>query len=183
LKRNSASGVEQDPQPDGEIVMADPARRIDETRADQPPISPDPFNPLPPLTPEEAAAEQRYANANERRIENRVDVQAERRTGTSVLIAAVVLILALIAYLVFASGTPDTALPPEGPAMTEPAGEAAPAPNATAPAEPNAMAPAEPNAMAPAETAPEGAAPAEPTAAAPAPAEPATPAPAPAPAQ
>jgi hypothetical protein len=157
--------------------MADPARRIDETRADQPPMSPDPFNPLPPLTPEEAAAEQRYANANEPRVENRVDVQAERRTGTSVLIAAVVLILALIAYLVFASGTPDTALPPEGPAVTEPAGEAAPAPNA--------MAPAEPNAAAPAETAPEGAAPAEPEAAAPVPVEPppATPAPAPAPAQ
>lgn len=159
--------------------MADPARRTDETRADLPPMSTDPFNPVPPLVPEETIAEDRYANANDPRVVNRVDIQAERRTGTSVLIAAVVLILALIAYLVFASGTPDTALPPESPAVTAPAGEAAPAPNA--------MAPAEPNAMAPAETAPEGAAPAEPNAAAPAPAEPApapaTPAPAPAPAQ
>lgn len=143
--------------------MADPARRTDEPRPDRP-ISPDPFNPMPPLTPEETAAAERRADANadERRIEDRVDIQSERRTGTSVLIAAVVLIIALIAYLVFASTEQDTAVPPEGPAMTtEPAGEAAPAPNATAPAEPA------PNTTAPAPTEP----------------APATPAPEPAPAQ
>jgi hypothetical protein len=151
---------------------------MDEPRAN-PPISPDPFNPMPPLTPEAAVAEERYANANEQPNErpamNRVDIQAERRTGTSVLIAAVVLIIALIAYLAFASGDPETAVPPEGPAMTEPSGQAAPEPNAAAPAEPGAVAPAEPNAAAPADTAPESTAPAE--------TAPATPAPEPAPAQ
>jgi hypothetical protein len=146
--------------------MAEPARKFDEPRTN-PPISPDPFNPMPPLTPEAALAEERHANANERPIVNRVDVQAERRTGTSVLIAAVVLIIALIAYLVFASGDPETAVPPQGTAVTEPA----PAPTAVAPAEPAT----EPSAAAPAETAPEATAPAE--------TAPATPAPAPAPAQ
>jgi hypothetical protein len=150
--------------------MADPARKYDDPRQADPTLSPDPLNPIPPLTPEATA--ERHANANDpRRIENRVDIQAERRTGTSVLIAAVVLIIALIAYLVFASNPDTTALPPEGPAVTAPADPATPAPDASAPATPA------PEAAAPAETAPEATAPAEP---APAPAEPTTPAPAPA---
>jgi hypothetical protein len=165
--------------------MADPARRMDEPQANRP-ITPDPFNPMPPLDAEATLAEERYANANERApdrpVVNRVDVQAERRTGTSVLIAAVVLIIALIAYLVFASGDPETAVPPAGPAVTEPSGEAAPAPNAVAPAEPNAAAPTEPNAAAPAEpaTEPNAGAPADtaPGPTAPAETAPSTPAPA-----
>lgn len=174
--------------------MANPARKYDDPRPVDPTVAADPFNPMP-LTPD-PVAEQPYANANDPRIvQNRVDVQSERRTGTSVLIAAVVLIIALVAYLVFASNPETGTVAPEGSTVTAPADPVAPAePNAVAPAEPNAMAPADTgtgaatgetgsgasNSMAPADPAtpaPEAIAPAEP---APAPAEPATPAPAPA---
>ncbi|MGD9915240.1 MAG: hypothetical protein AB7S80_14250 [Rhizobiaceae bacterium] len=170
--------------------MANPARKFDDPRPVDPTVAADPFNPMP-LTPD-PVADQPYANANDPRIvQNRVDVQSERRTGTSVLIAAVVLIIALVAYLVFASNPESGTVAPEGSAVTTPADPVAPAePNAIAPAEP--MAPADTgaatgeagsgatNSMAPADPAapaPEAVAPAEP---APAPGEPATPAPAPA---
>lgn len=159
--------------------MANPARN---PRDVDPTITPDPFNPLPPVATD--PVEERYANANDPRVvQNRVDVQAERRTGTSVLIAAVVLIIALVAYLIFASSPDPATVAPEGPAATAPADPAAPAePDAMAPADTGAtnsivpadpVEPAEPNAMVPADPAPEPAAPAET-----APVEPATPAPA-----
>lgn len=169
--------------------MANPARKFDDPRPVDPTVAADPFNPMPLTT--DPVAEQPYANANDPRIvQNRVDVQSERRTGTSVLIAAVVLIIALIAYMVFASNPETGTVAPEGSTVTAPADPVAPVePSAVAPAEPNAMAPADgatgaatgegaTNSMAPADPAapaPEAVAPAEP---APAPAEPATPAPA-----
>ena len=140
----------------------------------------DPVNPVPPLTPDPYAAEQRPLAANAespRVINNRVE---SRGSGTSVLIAAVVLVLAVIAYFMFAPGSETTTVPGDPAVIEQPV---APAPDAVAPPAPDAMAPA-PEAVAPeapadaAPPAPESSAPVEP---APAPAEPA-PAPA-APAQ
>lgn len=153
--------------------MADPARVPD-------PRLTDPLDPVPPagLDPLRPAADSRYSAANSTQpgVVNRVET---RSGGSGIMIAAVVLILAVIAYFVFAPGT-NTPAPTDSAVTTEPATPAAPAPEATAPTPP--AAPAEPNATAPM-------APAEPVAPAPTGAAPATPAepapatPAPAPAQ
>lgn len=84
-----------------------------------------------------------------------------RRGGSGMLIAAVVLVLAVVAYFVFAPGIGNTPTPADQPAAAAPATTESAAPAAEAPA---AMAPA------PAETAPaaNGAAPATPAPAAPA---------------
>jgi hypothetical protein len=147
--------------------MANPSR-IPDPRVNDPdnpstPVGADPLNSDPRLNP---------ANSQDPRVDNRNVVQS-RGAGSGVLIAAVVLVLAVIAYFVFAPGT-DTAVTPTG--DTETTEPATPAPDATAPATPapDATAPA-PDATAPATPAPDATAPAEP---APAPAEPA-----PAPAQ
>jgi hypothetical protein len=151
--------------------MANPARIPD-------PRDPQPFNPtapigLDPLNPDpRPMPDPRLNPANDPRIADRTVVRS-RSAGSGVMIAAVVLVLAIIAYFVFAPGT-QTTVAPEQPTATESATPpaTAPAPEATAPAAPaDTTAPA-PNAAAPA-------APAEP---APAPAAPAAPAPA-APAQ
>lgn len=140
----------------------------------------DPLNPMPPAGSDPADPRLNPANTQPGGPDNRVVVRSNR--GSSVLIAAVVLVLAIIAYFVFVpGGTDTTAVPPgEQPTATEPAtpapdatAPAAPAPDASAPAAPDATAPAEP---APAAPEPDASAPAEP---APAPA----PEPAPAPAQ
>lgn len=129
----------------------------------------DPLNPMPPGSD---PADPRLNPANTP-VDNRVVVQSNR--GSGVLIAAVVLILAIIAYFLFVPGGTDTAVAPgEQPTATEPA---APAPDA-APTNPA------PDATAPATPAPDATAPA-PTAPAPESGAPANPAPetAPAPAQ
>jgi len=140
----------------------------------------DPLNPIPPAA--DPVTPGARNPANDPRVVNRVET---RSGGSSVMIAAIVLVLAVIAYFVFAPGSQNAPPAPGEPAVTttEPAtpAPAAPAPDATAPA-----APADPVTPAPDATAP--AAPADPAApapesSAPAPAEPA-PAPAePAPAQ
>jgi hypothetical protein len=143
----------------------------------------DPLNPMPPAGSD--PADPRLNPANIGGPDNRVVVQSNR--GSGILIAAVVLILAIIAYFLFVPGsTETTGVPPgEQPAATEPA---TPAPDATAPATPapDATTPATPapDATAPAEPAPAPATP-EPQSTAPAEPAPATPAPgtAPAPAQ
>lgn len=152
--------------------MANPARVPDPRN--------DPSNPVPPAGADPFTPQSRDpANTSDPRVVNRVE---SRSGGSSVLIAAIVLVLAVIAYFVFAPGT-DNAPAPGEPATTttEPA---APAPDATAPA------PATPATPAPDATAP--AAPADPATPAPdatapaAPADPAAPAPdatAPAPAE
>jgi hypothetical protein len=143
--------------------MANPSR-IPDPRVNDPdnpstPVGADPLSSDPRLNP---------ANSQDPRVVDNRNVVQSRGVGSGVLIAAVVLVLAVIAYFVFAPGT-DTAVTPTGDAVTtEPA---TPAPDATAPATPA------PDATAPATPAPDATAPAEP---APAPAEPA---PAPAPAQ
>lgn len=147
---------------------------------------PDPLDPEARTT-DPLAPDPRLSPANVQTV-NRVE---SRTAGTGILIAAVVLVLALIAYFAFAPGD-DADVAPEAPVTEQPA-DTAPAPDATAPAAPadtapapDATAPAAPSdttAPAPSDTtapAPESSAPAE-TAPAPAP-EPA-PAPAPAPAQ
>ncbi len=156
--------------------MANPARmpdpRDDARRAD-------PLNPVPPAADPFTPEGRNPANTSDPRVINRVE---NRGGGSSVMIAAIVLVLAVIAYFVFAPGSQNAPPAPGEPAVTttEPA-TPAPAPDATAPA-----APADPVTPAPDATAP--AAPADPAApapesSAPAPAEPA-PAPAePAPAQ
>ena len=145
---------------------------------------PDPLNPVPPSEADPFTPDSRNSsNKPDPGVVNRVE---SRSGGSSVLIAAIVLVLAVIAYFIFAPATENTPPAPGAPATTEPA---TPAPDATAPAAPDATAPAAPatpTTPAPDATAP--AAPADPAApapdaAAPAPAEPA-PAPAePAPAQ
>lgn len=160
--------------------MANPARKYEE-RPDERAV--DPLAPVPPLSTDPVTADPRFQAANDPRVEHTTVVQS-RGAGNGVLIAALVIVLAVIAYFVFAPGAPETTVPADQPATTsEPAtpAPATPAPDATAPA-----APADPATPAPDATAP--AAPADPAApapdanapAAPAPAEPA---PAPAPAQ
>lgn len=156
--------------------MANPSR-IPDPRYD------DPVNPIPTPGADPLFTNRRPDPANSDNpaaIDNRTVVQS-RGSGTGVLIAAVVLVLALAAYLLFApAGTPTVAPTPDQPVTT---GEPVqPAPDAMAPA-----APADPAQPAPESTAP--AAPADPAQPAPQqsapanpPAEPA-PAPAPAPAQ
>jgi hypothetical protein len=152
--------------------MANPARVPDPR--------PDPSNPVPPAGADPFTPDARNpANTSDPRVVNRVE---SRSGGSSVLIAAIVLVLAVIAYFVFAPSTDNAPVAPGEPATTttEPATPAptTPAPDATAPA-----APATPETPAPDATAP--AAPADPAAPAPdatAPA-PAEPAPAPAPAE
>lgn len=137
----------------------------------------DPLNPTPTTTVDPVAGRYDAANASvPPTLDDRVIVQ-NRSGGTGVLIAAVVIVLALAAYFMFAPST-ETVAPVDQPVTSEPA---APAPDAAVPAAPDAAAPA---------PAPTGAAPAPvpaepaPSEAAPAPAEPAAPAPAaPAPAE
>jgi len=156
--------------------MADPARKYDP----DPALGQDPFNPAPPRpSPDPAAPEPLMTDMSrgDSYVDNRQVVRGT--SGNGLLIGAVIVILAAVAFYIFGPGAGETVAPPtETPATTT-----APAP---APAEPNATAPADPNATAPAAPAdqaapaPQGAAPAEP---APAPAEPAPAEPAPAPAQ
>jgi hypothetical protein len=143
---------------------------------------PDPLNPVPPAEADPFTPDARNsANRSDPEVVNRVE---SRSGGSSVLIAAIVLVLAVIAYFIFAPATENTPPAPGEPATTttEPA---TPAPDATAPAAPDATAPAAP--ATPETPAPDATAPAAPDATAPAPAEPAPapaePAPAPAPAQ
>jgi hypothetical protein len=142
--------------------MANPARtpdpRLDPTDPDRPPT--DPLAPDPRLSPANSQTVNRFES---------------RTGGTGILIAAVVVVLALIAYFAFAPGD-DTTVAPDGSAVTE----TAPAPDATAPAAPSDTAPA-PDATAPAAPS-DSTAPAPSDSTAPAP-DSTAPAPAPAPAQ
>ena len=147
--------------------MANPARVPDPR--------PDPLNPVPPAGADPFTPDARNpANTSDPNVVNRVET---RSGGSSVLIAAIVLVLAVIAYFIFAPGTGETPPAPGEPATTttEPA---TPAPDATAP---DATAPADPATPAPDATAP--AAPADPAAPAPDAAAPAPAEPAPAPAE
>ena len=147
--------------------MANPARVPDPR--------PDPLNPVPPAGADPFTPDARNpANTSDPNVVNRVE---SRSGGSSVLIAAIVLVLAVIAYFIFAPGTGETPPAPGEPATTttEPA---TPAPDATAP---DAAAPADPATPAPDATAPE--APADPAAPAPDAAAPAPAEPAPAPAE
>ena len=132
--------------------MANP-QRVPDPRLD------DPFTQPPPAGT--GPLNERLTNPDDTRIDNRTIV-SERRSGSGVLIAVVVLVVAVIAYFLFAPGGQDTPVPADQPAATtEPA---APQPSATAPAAPapDATAPATPapDATAPATTAPNATAPA-----------------------
>lgn len=150
--------------------MANPARIPDPRSND--PLDPASQGRLDPVTGQPRPS----ARLDEPRIVNRVET---RSGGTGVIIAAVVLVLAVVAYFVFAPATDDVVVPASEPAVaTEPA---TPAPDATAPAAPaDTTAPA-PEAVAPEAPADAPAATPEPTApdaAAPDAAAPAEPAPA-----
>jgi hypothetical protein len=142
--------------------MAEPARKYDP----DPAAGQDPFNPVPRPSSDPAAPEPLTTDIgrSDPHVDNRPD--ARGASGNGLLIGAVIVILAAIAFYIFGPGATETTAPPaETPATTT-----APAPDATAPAAPADQA----------APAPQGAAPAEP---APAPAEPAPAQPAPAPAQ
>lgn len=169
--------------------MANPARRYDET--DPAARATDPVNPVPPLA-SDPATDPRYRAANDPRVDNSTIVQS-RSAGNGVLIAALVIVLAVIAYFIFAPGTPETTVPADQPAATgettvpdataptppadtgaattapadgtaTPAPDAAtPAPDATAPAAPADGATTAPESSAPADTAPADTPPAETT--------------------
>ena len=152
-----------------ESDMAHPARKYDP----DPALGQDPFNPapapIPGLGPDPLVTETRRGDTI---VDNRGAVT--RTGGNGLLIGAVIVVLAVVAFYVFGPSF-RSAPPVTQPATTEPA---APAPDAMAPAAPADQAAPAPNAAAPAEPAP---APAEP-APAPTNAAPAEPAPAPAPA-
>jgi hypothetical protein len=167
--------------------MANPARKFD----DRPEVNPranDPYNPASPMDADPVARDPRVA-ANDPLVNTTV---VDRGTGNGVIIAAVLLVLAVVAFFIFGPGVGDDAVVTDQPATTteEPAVVAPdatlPAPDATAPAAPADPATPAPDATAPeapADTtapAPDASAPTEPTDAAPAPAEPAPVEPAPA---
>ena len=112
--------------------MANPARIPDDPR-----VVEDPANHLPPLGADPLSPEPRLAANDPDVVQTRI-VQNERSGGTSVLIAAVVIALAVIAYFLFAPGASETPAPDQ-PTAAEPA-----APDATAPAAPQSTAPAVP---------------------------------------
>jgi len=145
------------------------AARIYEEPVEGAPRAVDPLNPVPPLG--DPATDPRFTPANDPRFDNTTVVQS-RGGGTGVLIAALVIVLAAIAYFLFAPGTPETTVPADQPAVTSEPATPAPAPDATTttPA-PDATAPAAP--ADPAAPAPESSAPAETAPATPAPSEPA----------
>ena len=141
--------------------MANPARIPDDPR-----VVEDPANHLPPLGADPLSPEPRLAANDPDVVQTRI-VQNERSGGTSVLIAAVVIALAVIAYFLFAPGASETPAPDQ-PTAAEPA-----APDATAPAAPADNATPAPSDTAPAAPADNNAAPASDAPAQPAPAEPA----------
>lgn len=160
--------------------MANPARKYDE-RTEGVSHQSDPLNPAPPLASDPLTGDPRFNPANDPRVVNTTVAQSSGM-GNSVIVAALVIVLAVIAYFVFAPGAPQTTVPADQPATTSepatpapdamapaaPADPATPAPDATAPASPDATAPAAPadnatpapDASAPAETAPATPAPA-----------------------
>jgi hypothetical protein len=154
--------------------MANPSRIPD-------PRQNDPANPSTPVGADPLSSDPRLnpANSQDPRVVDNRNVVESRGAGSGVLIAAVVLVLAIIAYFVFAPGTDTAVTPTDDTVTTEPATPApdatAPAPDATAPA-----APADPATPAPDATAPDATAPADPAAPAPDATAPAEPAPAPA---
>lgn len=147
--------------------MANPSRIPDRDPVNPMPLGSDPLSTDPRINP---------ANTSDPRVVDNRNVVQSRGAGSGVLIAAVVLVLAIIAYFVFMPAGTDTTVTPDQPTTTEPvapADPATPAPDATAPA-----APADPATPAPDATAP--AAPADPATPAPDATAPAEPAPAPA---
>lgn len=129
--------------------MANPARKYDE-RPDATSSVVDPLNPVPP-TATDPSSDPRFHPANDPRLDDTIVKQ--RSAGNGVLIAALVIVLAAIAYFVFAPSTPSNAPATQQPAATETApapadNNAAPAPSGTntapAPAD-NATPPAENN--------------------------------------
>jgi hypothetical protein len=158
--------------------MAETARRRPDLEASADPRLNDPVNPLPSAG-STAETDPRYRPANQDpRVDNRT-VVTSRGAGSGVIIAAIVVALAIIAYFAFAPDTatvppvePSTSAPASPPDATAPStpAPATPAPDATAPAAPSTPATPQPDATAPA--APATPAPAEP---APAPAAPASP--------
>ncbi|MBA3448742.1 MAG: hypothetical protein H0T56_14280 [Pseudaminobacter sp.] len=152
--------------------MANPSRIPDRGLNDPTPLGSDPLSTDSRLNP---------ANSQDPRVVDNRNVVQSRGAGSGMLIAAVVLVLAIIAYFVFVPDGVDTDVAPtDGSTVTEPADPATPAPDATAPADtttpaPDATAPADPATPAPDATAP--ADPATPAPDATAPADPAAPAP------
>lgn len=119
--------------------MAEPARKLHDYANDPKHVSDPVGTPVDPLDP-------RVTNASDDIVDNRRVVEG-RGAGNGAIIAAIVLVLAVIAYFVFAPGTSETPAPSEPVTTSEPA---APAPDATAPAQPATPPATEPNATEPA---------------------------------
>lgn len=133
--------------------MANPARKYDDPQ--DPRLVNDPLNPTPPLGPDPLGAEPRMST-DRPRPEDPV-VRSGRGMSTSVLIAAIVLVLAVIAYFAFGPRGTETVTPTQQPAATEPATPSAPAPESNAPATTapsNSAQPTEPAPATPAQPAP-----------------------------
>ena len=110
--------------------MAQPARRYEP----DPAAGQDPFNPAPPRSPDPLAPEPLMTDPERDApvVDNRQYVRGTG--GNGLLIGAVIVILAAVAFYIFGPGATETAAPPaEAPATTT-----APAPDASAPAAPDA---------------------------------------------
>lgn len=127
--------------------MADPARVRPDLQPNADPRLNDPLNPTPPMGAPET--DPRYTAANQDpRVDNRPVVES-RGAGSGVIVAAIVVALAIVAYFAFAPGPSDT--PPVEPTTSAPA---TPAPDASAPAAPATPSAPAPDASAPAQPAP-----------------------------
>ena len=122
--------------------MAEPARKLHEYAGDPRHVSDPVGTPVDPLDP-------RTTGTRDNIVDNRRVVEG-RGAGNGAIIAAIVVVLAVVAYFVFAPGASQTPAPSEPATTGEPAVPAAPAPNATAPAEPATPPATEPNATQPA---------------------------------
>lgn len=131
--------------------MADPARKYDPDYDPDPRLAQDPFNPVPPPLSDPARPESLTTDGEDPRVVAEERYAAPRRAGSGVLLAAIVLVLAALAFYLFSPGATEAPPPPAEPAATAPAEPAATAPAepAPAPAEPSATAPTQPTEPAP----------------------------------
>jgi hypothetical protein len=102
--------------------MAEPARKYSPEYDPDPRFAQDPFNPAPPPLSDPARPERVTTDTEDPRTILEERYAAPRSIGSGVVLAAIVVLLALLAFYFFAPGANETAPPPIGqPPATQPA--------------------------------------------------------------